>query len=126
MGIAMSCFAVPAAAEPIGIWINPSHTVEVVTRDCGPALCGWVAWSTAQAAADAAAGGTLHLVGTEVLLNYHPATAANWRGRVLVPDMGRTFESMISLVDANDIRVGGCVLHGLACRSEVWTRVDAK
>ena len=124
--VTILCVAAPAAAEPIGTWVNPSHTVEVVTRDCGKALCGWVTWSTADAALDAAAAGTSHLIGTEVLLNYLPAAAANWRERVLVPDMGRTFDSMISHVDANNIRVSGCVLYGLACRSEIWTRVDSK
>ena len=118
--------AVVPSAGPTGTWINPSRSVEVVTRDCGTSLCGWVVWSTAGAQDDARAGGTPKLVGTELLQDYRRADTADWHGRVLIPDMRRSFDSRLRLVSANAIKVSGCVLGGLLCKSQVWTRVDPR
>lgn len=118
--------AAPAAArgsEPLGSGINPARSVEVVMRDCGTSLCGRIAWSSPQAREDARDGGVAQLVGTELLQDYRAAGASDWHGRVLVPDMDQTFDSHLRLVGVNAIRVSGCMLGGLICRSQVWTRV---
>lgn len=120
--------AIPAAAahlqnaQPTGLWINPAHSVKVVTAACGAALCGRIAWANNTAIDDAQAGGVAQLAGTEVLQDYHQTGPTTWQGRVLVPDMGRTFSSRLTLVDIDRLKVSGCVLGGLLCKSQVWTR----
>ena len=123
--------ALPAAAitriqsaEPTGLWINPAHSVEVATAVCGAALCGRITWANSTALGDARAGGVLQLTGTEILENYHRSGAASWHGRILVPDMGRTFSSTLTLVGADRLRISGCLLGGLLCKSQIWTRVE--
>jgi len=115
--------ATPAATgEEIGTWVNPHGSVKVQTGRCGDKLCGWVVWADQDATADAAASGVRPIVGTTLLRDYISTSPGNWQGHVFVPDMGHTYYSTISLVDANDLKISGCVLGGLICKSQVWHR----
>lgn len=122
--------AAPAAAQPApnlaGLWQNPHRTVVVRTGNCGAERwCGWVAWASAEAEADAKDGGVDRLVGTELLQGYERDGPGSWTGTVFVPDMNRRFSSRIEAVSANELRIRGCVLGGLFCKTQVWTRVEA-
>lgn len=111
-----------AGGGPIGTWINPRGTVKVTTGSCGDKLCGWVIWANPQAAADAREAGVDKLVGTELLRNYKPIGVGKWQGQVYVPDMGRTFYSTLSQIDHNQLKISGCILGGLICKSQIWQR----
>ncbi|AHE53138.1 DUF2147 domain-containing protein [Sphingomonas sanxanigenens] len=113
---------VPAVATTLGTWINPHGTVKVRTGMCGSVLCGHIVWASAEANADAAESGVPRLVGTELLGNYRPAGAGRWRGEVYVPDMGRRFASTIEPQGVDALRISGCILGGLICRSQIWHR----
>ncbi|AZI35405.1 hypothetical protein NT2_09_01110 [Caenibius tardaugens NBRC 16725] len=108
--------------EAIGTWSNPLGTVKVKTGDCAGNLCGWVVWAAPQAIADARDSGVTRLVGTELLKNYRSTGPGQYQGRVYVPDMGRTFFSTIKQNDVNSMRISGCILGGLICKSQEWHR----
>jgi uncharacterized protein (DUF2147 family) len=119
-----------AAADVIGTWINPRGTVKVRTGDCahddagkaGGGLCGWVVWAAPKAEADARDSGVTRLIGTELLRGYRSTGRGLYKGEVYVPDMGRTFYSTIEQRGANDLKISGCILGGLICRSQDWHR----
>lgn len=114
------------ASEAIGIWINPRGTVKVQTGACSGDgrgnLCGWVVWAAAQAEADARDSGVTRLIGTELLRGYRVAGRGLYRGQVYVPDMGRTFYSAIEQRGADHLKISGCILGGLICKSQDWRR----
>ncbi len=116
--------AVPSVAQltPYGHWLNPSGDVEVSVAPCGALLCGTVTWVGGQALADASDAGVQHLVGTQLLQGYRRQDAGNWQGQVFVPDMGATFFSRIHQPDDGHLKISGCILHGLLCKSQIWTR----
>lgn len=114
--------ATPMAAEPLGVWINPRRTVKVAIRPCGEGLCGRVTWAAAEAIDDARDGGVDPLVGTELLQDYRPTGALQWQGRVFVPDLNRTFFSRIVAAGEGRLTISGCILGGLLCKSQIWTR----
>ncbi|MEC3912419.1 DUF2147 domain-containing protein [Sphingobium sp. CR2-8] len=115
--------AAAMAAAPIeGNWVNPHGSVVVTTGACRGALCGWVRWADASATADAADAGVSHLVGTELLQDYHPRGPGRWAGYVFVPDRGRSFSSTIEQLDADRLKISGCLLGGWLCKSQIWTR----
>lgn len=120
---AAQAHAAPSSNAIAGTWMNPHGTVAVHTGACGEKLCGWVVWASAEAQADARDGGTARLVGTALLENYRPDGAGGWSGTVFVPDRGQRFYSEIEPVDANAMKLKGCILHGLICRSQVWRRI---
>jgi len=117
--------AVTLASPPpvIGTWINPHHSVAVQTRMCGTALCGRVVWASAKALQDAAEAGVGTLIGTELLRDYAPSVSGRWQGHVYVPDMGRIFQSTLVPQDRTALRISGCILGGLICKTQVWHRV---
>ena len=128
--MALMALAVPAGAtsapvpRPDGLWLNPHNSVAVRAGPCGANLCGWIVWANQEAQADAKEEGAVTLVGTELLRNYHLDGGSTWIGTVFVPDMGRSFASKIDLIGADRIKVSGCILGGLICKSQVWTRIE--
>ncbi len=121
----LGCLAQPAfAADPIfGAWVNPRGSVTVDTGACKDRLCGWVSHADPQALADAADAGIPHLIGTALLQDYRHAGPGRWTGRVYVPDMGKTFYSTIEQKGPDQLKISGCILGGLICRSQLWQRV---
>ena len=110
------------AATPFGLWQNPKGTLLVRTRVCGQELCGNIVWASGQALADAKDAGVNALVGTELLSGYHPSGTNRWTGQVYVPDQGRRFYSTIQLENSDSLRISGCILGGLICKHQEWTR----
>lgn len=115
----------PAAPSIYGLWMNPYRSVAVHTGACADRLCGWIVWANQAAQDDARDGGVPRLIGTALLEQYRQQRGGSWAGTVFVPDMGRRFYSIIEQVDADTMKVKGCILHGLLCRSQVWHRIDA-
>ena len=116
------CGQAPDQRAIFGVWENPHGSVRVKTGACGDEICGWVVWASDQAILDARDGGTANLVGTEILRGYRPTGDYSWQGEVFVPDMGGTFFSKIRQVDSEQLKVSGCILHGLFCKSQMWHR----
>jgi uncharacterized protein (DUF2147 family) len=116
--------AKPVHAVPEGLWRNPRRSVVVRTGECGANLCGWVVWANAEARSDASEKSTRALVGTELLHDYRRDGAGRWSGTVYVPDLGRSFASEIIQLSSTQLKIRGCVLHGVLCKSQVWDRVN--
>lgn len=112
----------PETAGANGSWVNPRGTVKVITGNCDGKLCGWVSWASPQARSDAQAAGVKQLVGTELLRNYKTTDGGHWQGQVYVPDMGRTFYSTITQLNQRSLKISGCILGGLICKSQIWQR----
>ena len=111
-----------ASGGPSGLWTNPHHSVIVRTAPCGGQLCGTIVWASAAAQKDARDGGSGQLVGTELLRNFRAESRGRWSGSVFVPDMGRSFDSTIVQQGPNALNIAGCILHGLICKHQLWTR----
>tara|TARA_B100000678_G_scaffold287513_1_gene294236 strand:+ start:792 stop:1196 length:405 start_codon:yes stop_codon:yes gene_type:complete len=122
--IALLCMANNGPPPTInGGWRNPSGTIEVRIAPCNAGLCGVITRASADAIADAKDAGVDNLIGTQLLEDYRPAGANRWTGRVYVPDMKGRFASHMALISPNQLKISGCVLGGLLCRSQSWTRV---
>lgn len=111
-----------SAPPPVGDWVNPARTLTVRTEPCGQLLCGRIVAASPTALADASDAGIPSLIGTSLLQDYKPTGAGTWQGRVYVPDMGGTYFSRLTELSPNQIRISGCILGGLLCKSQVWTR----
>lgn len=124
--LAMISAAVPGvanAAPPPGVWTNPNKSVRVAFQRCGDAMCGKVIWASPKAQADAQAGGGGPLVGSMLFQNFVEQDRGEWSGSVLIPDLGQTVSGTIRQTDANTLIGEGCLIAGLACKSQIWTRM---
>lgn len=110
-------------AQTFGVWSNPKGSVHVEIRPCGVGACGYVVWANEKAKRDAREGGTHDLVGLQIFRDLELDRNGVWRGKVFAPDMNRTFAGTAQQLDATRLRAKGCVLGGLICKSQVWTRV---
>jgi len=112
----------PAPVE--GRWKNPSGRVVVAIEACGEALCGTVISATESARADARRGGTEQLVGTQLMSGFTPAGPGTWRGRMFVPDLNHRSKAELRLLGDSQLKVTGCAVGRMICKSQLWTRAD--
>jgi len=108
--------------ELAGVWSNPHDSVHVELRHCGAGMCGRVTWASERAREKARAAGTDPLVGTELLREFTRTGDGRWRGRVFVPDLGKTVAGSLALVDNDTLRARSCALE-LFCKTQVWKRI---
>jgi uncharacterized protein (DUF2147 family) len=113
-----------ASAQTIeGHWINPKGSVVVRVGPCGDAYCGVVVKASPHAQASARAGGTPHLIGTQILTDLRPAGDGTFKGEVFDPKRNIRAPATIRADGENAITVKGCAIAGmLLCKEQRWTR----
>ncbi|QDK35731.1 DUF2147 domain-containing protein (plasmid) [Sphingomonas sp. IC081] len=128
LGIAAALFiatmpaSLSATGTSFGTWSNPQGSVHVRVEPCGSEMCGVVIWANDKAKADARRGGTDPLIGSALFRGFVQERPGVWRGRVFVPDIGKTFSGTISVIDDDHVRGAGCLVGRIGCRSQIWTR----
>ena len=105
------------------VFRNPQNSVHVRIHPCGKGRCGTVVWANDKAKADSARGGTRNLVGTELFREFREASPKVWKGKVFVPDINKVFTGTGTIKDQNTIVARGCLIAGMGCKSQTWTRV---
>ena len=124
--VLLATISSPLVASSLeGDWRNPSGSVVIAIAPCGEALCGRVKWASDKAQADARKGGTDPLVGTELLSGFVPKGEGRWKGRLFVPDLNKRSKVELRQLGHDQVKVTGCAIGGLVCKSEVWTRTQA-
>lgn len=117
----------PAFAEPadrsIGIWSNPQNSVHVRSDHCGASMCGTVVWASDKAKADARKGGTPDIIGLQLFRDFSRDKNGQWRGKVFVPDIRKTFHGTIKIIDENTLAGTGCLVGHIGCRTQTWKRI---
>ena len=109
-----------------GSWINDRSSVVVKIRSCRnglQAMCGTIQSASDKAQADARRAGTNELVGTEVLHEFVAIGLNSWSGTLFVPDLNRRSKARVILLDDNRLRVRGCAVGNLFCKSQIWSRI---
>lgn len=113
------------AADPAGDWNVADNTAVIRITNCGDALCGTIA-STRNPGIDEhnpdPAKRNRSVVGVQILLGMRPSEQGRWQGEIYNPDNGKTYLGYISLASDDVLRIDGCVLGGLLCGGENWTR----
>ena len=127
--IALIAIAAASSAQPArdgasidGNWTSPSGNVVVTIAPCGSAMCGRVSWASDRAKADARQGGTDPLIGTELMTDFTARSDGRWKGRLFVPDLNRRSRAELRLVDADRIKISGCMVGRILCKSQLWVR----
>jgi uncharacterized protein (DUF2147 family) len=126
---ALACLAAaPASAagattDVFGVWRNPKNSVHVDIRPCGDSACGYVVWASEKARKAAFEGSGKELVGQQLFREF-VKISDEWRGRVFVPDLNRTFSGGARLRDDTHLEARGCVLGRILCKTQLWTRIS--
>jgi uncharacterized protein (DUF2147 family) len=105
--------AAPASSSsPLGVWLTEEKEGKVRIEQCGVNLCGY--------SVDAKSNQN----GEQVLINMKPGKDAKWSGRILDPNTGSTYDSIIALKGSDSLRVQGCAFGGMFCGGQTWSRLN--
>jgi uncharacterized protein (DUF2147 family) len=124
--VALVALLALTAAEPQprieGNWKNPIGSAIIAIAPCGDALCGKVVWASARGKREVAKN-TRNVVGTTVLTGLRH-TRGHWTGALYIPDDNIHVSARLELLGPTRLKLTGCGLMGLICRTQIWTRVD--
>lgn len=125
--LASALAAAPVLAqEPIGTFVSQSGDTRVRFAPCGNQICGTIVSVRGQTRDEKNEDASLrgrNLVGVR-MITMRPAGANAWQGTLYNFQDGKTYNGRMSMPNANSMSLSGCVLGGLICRSQTWTRVN--
>jgi uncharacterized protein (DUF2147 family) len=123
-----------AAADPNGTWLTEGGKSRVRIAPCGDAICGHIVWlkepndDSGKPKTDknnAEAGKRNRpVIGVPIVLNMKPAGADKWSGQVYNAEDGKTYSGSVTVQSASTLKLEGCALGGLVCKSQTWTRAN--
>ncbi len=118
--------AASLAADAKGDWVRPNGASKIRIVSCGNALCGELIWLKTprnDTANPDASKRSRPLIGVQIVQSMTPTTKANQRkGKDYNAEDGKTYTGFIELTSANKLKLEGCVMGGLICKGETWSR----
>jgi uncharacterized protein (DUF2147 family) len=114
------------AAEPTGDWLVKDGSAHIRIDYCGGKLWGVVAWEQnpgTDTENPNPARRARQILGIPILLGMNPVQPNKWEGEIYNSQNGKIYSARIGLLDDNTLKLEGCVLGGLFCGGENWTRV---
>jgi uncharacterized protein (DUF2147 family) len=109
------------ATEPTGDWRVEDGSAVIRIDNCRGALWGVVAWEKVPGRDQRSGRPTL---GSPVLINMRASSQARWDGQIYNAQSGETYTANVRMVSDNTLRVEGCVMGGIFCGGQRWTRVS--
>lgn len=114
------------AADATGEWLVADQTARIAIAPCGDALCGTVAWTKTPGGLDEnnpdPAKRGRPILGLEILQAMKPKGPNRWEGNVYNALNGKIYKAVLTLEGADALKMEGCVLGGLLCGGQTWTR----
>lgn len=115
------------AAVPDGTWLSQSGATKVRIAPCGSSYCGTITWVKGPETKDVknpdAAKRDRPLVGIQLIYGMIPDGDA-YQGKLYDYTSGKTYSGKLKTDGGSQLKLSGCVLGGLICRSETWSRVN--
>ena len=123
--------AVPAMStaqpvSPAGTWLSENREIQVRIAECGAGYCGTIVSSRTFKTDVNNPNPSLRsgsLVGTRMIWDLTQSPDGSWTGSLYNPQDGRIYSGRVRVTAPNSLELSGCVLGGLICQSQVWTRV---
>ena len=115
LSIACFVFAAPAPAaslDPYGVWVREESGTEFDFYNCANKLCARIVKVAKDE--DKTALNT-------VILRNAVKTGEEWRGDIFNLDNGKIYKGIVTLPNASDLKLEGCLLRFL-CKRETWKR----
>jgi len=116
------------AAEPTGDWRVQDGSAIIRIDNCSGALWGVVTWERTPGRDEHNPNPNLRsrpTLGSAVVMNMRATPQGRWAGRIYNAQNGQTYNANLSMLGDNNLRVEGCVLGGVFCGGQQWTRVSS-
>ncbi|BCM84788.1 DUF2147 domain-containing protein [Methylobacterium indicum] len=116
-----------AGPQPVGLWLTPGGDSQIRIARCGAGYCGTIAKVMAGETKDVhnpdAGQRGRTLVGVALTRDMRPS-GEGWEGSLYNFRDGKTYSGKLAMKGPNVLELSGCVLGGLICKKQLWTRVD--
>ena len=112
------------AAEPTGTWVTQGGDSKVRIVPCGGGFCGTIVWLNEDRKDSNNPDPSLRgrsLVGVQLIFNMQ-GSGDSYSGKLYNPRDGKTYSGKLKTIGADKLQLSGCVLGGLICKSETWTK----
>lgn len=123
----LGALVTPASAQDVaGTWSAESGRSRVQVAACGSARCGTIVWTAARVLDvnnPDPARKDRELVGLRIISDARQQ-GDSWIGQLYNPLDGRTYQGRMRLTGPRELELSGCVMRGLICRSQTWTRAN--
>ena len=121
---ALLCLGAGAAlADPLeGTWkteVDDGAYAYVVISPCAAAYCGTITQSFHEDGSEYASENK----GKKIVIDMVPQGDGAYEGSVFRPSNGKTYYGTIAL-SGNSLKLSGCVMGGLICAKQSWSRVN--
>jgi uncharacterized protein (DUF2147 family) len=121
------------ADELKGKWLTEEGKGHVVFENCGSRLCGKIVWL--KEPKDAAGKPLVDGLNEDQSLRGRPIIglklteleangSGTWKGVIYNPEDGKSYKAEAAIQKDGSLLVKGCVLGGLLCDDQTWTRVN--
>ena len=113
------------SADPSGTWLTQSGDSRVRIAKCGAALCGTIISSTYQKDVNNPDPKLRdrNMVGVQMISDIRPSSDG-YSGQLYNPQDGKTYTGKLKVMSPTTLQLSGCVLGGLICRSQTWTKAN--
>jgi uncharacterized protein (DUF2147 family) len=133
--LALTLAAPAHAADPFGTWFTEDKDGKIRIVNCGGALCGTLVWvaepidpETHQPKTDKnnsdASKQSRPLIGIPIVLGMAPAGPDKWEGKLYNSKDGGIYSGSFTMTGPNTAQLKGCVMGGLVCKGQNWTRTN--
>jgi uncharacterized protein (DUF2147 family) len=115
------------AADPVGEWLVADGGAHIRIESCADALWGIISWTREPGFDSQNPDPTKRsrsIVGVPILRSMKSAGANRWEGEVYNAQNGKMYSANIMLLSDDVLKIQGCVLGGLFCGGENWSRVQ--
>lgn len=114
-----------------GLWITASGNLEVNIAPCGQALCGTVTrvianQSMNNPAVAMAPPNAASPVGKKILYDLQPSGKGDWQGRIYNRENDKTYNSLISLITPDQLKLIIYEDSPASGKTQVWKRATAQ
>lgn len=120
--------ATPALAQDVkGTWLSESGETRVKIAECGASLCGTITWlkdPRKDVQNEKESLRSRDLVGVRMMYDIKPNGTNAWAGKLYNITDGKTYTGKMETSGASALKLSGCVLGGLICKSQTWSRVN--
>jgi uncharacterized protein (DUF2147 family) len=122
-----SLAAVPASAQDAkGTWLSQSGETRIKIDSCGAQLCGTVVWQQTPGMDvnnPDAAKRNRPIVGLRMISGMKASAGGEWTGELYNFQDGKTYTGKMKLT-GGALELSGCVMGGLVCRAQTWTKAN--
>jgi uncharacterized protein (DUF2147 family) len=128
LALAFASRAIAAAEDAVGNWKDTETGAICSIYSCGGGICIKVVRPAKEFEKDTNNPNPSlrgrSMAGVTIMSGASKAVADRWKGQLYNGEDGGTYTGYITVTGKDEVKLEGCVLGGIICKSRVWRRAQ--